>query len=90
MSQKTREVGVQMADRFIGFVRGEGWEKEGKITVFSDNGIQSVDEEEYDKSWRKGRGSVLRGVGGERLWQLAEGWQGVREERINNKIRAKL
>jgi len=90
MPQKTREAGVRMADRFIEFVGGEGWGKEGKVTVFSDNGIQSVDEYEYDKNWRKGRGSVLRGVGGERLWHLAEGWQGVREERINNKIRARL
>lgn len=81
---------MQMTDRFIEFVRGEGLGKEVKVTVFSDNGVQSVDEEEYDKNWREGRGSVLRGVGGERLWQLAEGWQGVREERINNKIRARL
>ena len=42
--------------------------------------VRRMGSEAYDEEFRKGRGRVLRGIEGERLWRLAEGWQGVRGE----------
>jgi hypothetical protein len=76
----SKDVAKAMAEHFIGFVYGEGWTREGKVVVFTDEGVKFVEEGEYERVWREGRGEVLRGIGGERLWRLAEGWQGVRSE----------
>jgi hypothetical protein len=79
-----------MADHFIGYINGEGWVKDAgavggedvdaKVVVFTNKGVQHVGEKEYDRLYRDGRGEALKGIGGEKLWRLAEGWQGVRPD----------
>ncbi|KAF2874778.1 para-nitrobenzyl esterase [Massariosphaeria phaeospora] len=71
---------LQMADRFVRFVNGEGWAEEGCVVVFEGRGAQEVEVGAYDKRFRGGRGKVLEGIGEERVWGLAEAWQGVRGE----------
>ena len=78
--ERSREVARAMADQFIKFVNGESWVDEGKVVVFTDEGVDVVIEEEYDVLLRGGRGKVLEGIGNESLWRLAEAWQGVRAE----------
>lgn len=86
---KTRKLAQGVADHFIRFVNGDGWCREGEVIVFTNDGVKYLSEEEYDKRYRGGRGKVLESIGAEKLWRLAEGWQGVREEKEEYE-RAKL
>jgi hypothetical protein len=69
-----------MADHFIRYIHGEPWAGQGKVVVFASEGVLEVDEEEYDQKYRDGRGAVLDSIDGDRLWTVAEMWQGVRSE----------
>ncbi|CAI6279739.1 unnamed protein product [Periconia digitata] len=76
------EVAKQMADQWIQFVNGRGWCEEGKVVVVGNDGVLAVNEHEYDVQYRGGRGSVLHGMGAEKLWLIAEAWQGVKKSEI--------
>jgi hypothetical protein len=74
-------------------------EAEGDVvTVFTPNGVQKMSPGQYDRQWRQGRGAVLsRFRDPERLWRVAEEWQGVRPDpeagilsRGDGKVRARL
>ena len=78
--ERNRKIAQEMADHFIKFANGEGWVEEGNVVVFGQDGIVKVDEEKYDQVYRGGRGTVLEGIGAEKLRRLAETWQGVRKE----------
>jgi hypothetical protein len=80
LDSKNQEVAQGMADHFINFVNGQGWAPEGKIVVFGSEGMVEVGEGEYDGLYRGGRGDVLSSIDGEKLWRVAEKWQGVRSE----------
>ena len=84
-----KNIGRQMADRWIGFVNGEGWCKEGCVVVVGNEGVLEVEEAAYDETFRNGRGSLLLSIGAERLWEVAEGWQGVRREERDD-VRGRL
>ncbi|RMZ66765.1 carboxylesterase [Pyrenophora seminiperda CCB06] len=75
-----RMIAKTMQDQFLGFINGEGWAKDGKMVVFGYDGAVEVDEEKYDEMYRKGRGAVLEKIGIQKLWCVAETWQGVRQE----------
>jgi carboxylesterase type B len=75
-----RKVAKAMADHFIGFIYGEQWAGDGKVVVFGVGGVKEIEEGEYDKVYRDGRGAVLDSMDGEKLWRVAEMWQGVRSE----------
>lgn len=77
---KNLEVAQGMADQFINFVNGQAWASEVKVVVFGSEGVVEVDEEEYDGLYRDGRGNTLGSIDGEKLWRVAEMWQGVRRE----------
>jgi hypothetical protein len=85
MDEQRRGVGRQMAERWIRFANGEGWCEEGRIVVISDEGVSDVEEEVYDREFRRGRGIVLVAIGAERLWKVADAWQGVRREDQNSR-----
>jgi hypothetical protein len=87
MDQRRREVGRQMTERWVRFANGEGWCEEGKIVLISDEGVSDVDEEAYDREFRRGRGSVLVAIGADRLWKVADAWQGVRREEQGSRDR---
>ncbi|KAF2730206.1 alpha/beta-hydrolase [Polyplosphaeria fusca] len=89
LSEEQRAVAEQMADQWIGFVNGEGWADDGKAVVFTETGLKQVSEERYDEMYRQGRGKVLLDIGADKLWRLAEAWQGVRADEVD-KITAKL
>jgi carboxylesterase type B len=80
LNAQHRTVAKAMADHFIGFVHGEQWAGDGKVVVFGSDGVKEVEEEGYDKMYRGGRGAVLDSIDGEKLWRVAEMWQGVRSE----------
>ncbi|KAL5121290.1 hypothetical protein ACEQ8H_000758 [Pleosporales sp. CAS-2024a] len=69
-----------MADHFIAYVNGGAWAARGQIVVFGAGGVREVDEGVYDAEYREGRGAVLHGMDADRLWRVAEMWQGVRSE----------
>lgn len=80
LDDRDRILAQGVADQFIGFANGEGWASEGKIVAFGPNGVIEVGEEEYDREYRDGRGGVLESIEAEKLWRVAEMWQGVRSE----------
>lgn len=80
LDRKNRKIAEQIADRFIGFTHGDGWAKEGNIVLFGQNGLLEVNEKEYDEIYRSGRGNVLEDIGAQKLWHVAEAWQGVRKD----------
>ncbi|KAF2830959.1 alpha/beta-hydrolase [Ophiobolus disseminans] len=80
LGDRDRSAAKSMADHFIKFVNGEGWARDGKIVVFGPDGVVEIDEEEYDRLYRDGRGSLLESIGVEKLWKVADTWQGVRSE----------
>jgi carboxylesterase type B len=80
LDEKNRKIAEEMADHFIKYANGEGWAREGKSIVFSGDGIIEVDEAVYDELYRCGRGEILEDIGMNRLWNVAEMWQGVRSE----------
>jgi carboxylesterase type B len=86
LDEKNCKVAQAMADHFIGFANGETWAAEGKIIVFEREGVLEVDEEEYDQVYRKGRGKVLGSIGAEKVWKVADMWQGVRSEDDVNSV----
>jgi carboxylesterase type B len=91
MNEKHRKLAEGMADHFINFINGDGWGKDGYVTVIAENGIENVEEQEYDRRYRGGRGRVLKSIGTQKLWKLAEDWQGVRPEvEAERPLRAKL
>jgi hypothetical protein len=79
-----------MADRFIGFAYGEAWAGDGKVVVFGGDGVVQVDEKEYDRVYRNGRGEVLGSIDAEKVWKVADMWQGVRSEEDEKSEVAKL
>ncbi|KAF2682831.1 para-nitrobenzyl esterase [Lentithecium fluviatile CBS 122367] len=90
LDRKSKEVGKQMADQWIRYVNGDGWCEAGKVLVIGETGVVEVEEAEYDANYRNGRGKVLERIGTERLWRLAEGWQGVRSEEFDKNPKASL
>jgi carboxylesterase type B len=80
LDAQNRRVAQAMADHYIGFAHGEAWAADGKIVVFSEDGVLEVDEENYDRVYRGGRGDVLGSIDAEKVWRVAEMWQGVRSE----------
>ncbi|KAF1840542.1 para-nitrobenzyl esterase [Cucurbitaria berberidis CBS 394.84] len=78
--ERNRKIAQEMADHFINFTNGEGWVENGKVIVFTRDGIAKVDEERYDQEYRGGRGTVMEEIGAEKLRHVAETWQGVRKE----------
>jgi carboxylesterase type B len=80
LDERNRKIAQAMADHFIGFVYGEAWAREGKIVVFGRDGVVEIDEEEYDRVYRNGRGEVLGSIDAEKVWKVADMWQGVRSE----------
>jgi carboxylesterase type B len=80
LDEQNRKLAQSMADYFIGFANGKPWASVGKLVVFGTQGVKEVGEEEYDRLYRQGRGQVLGSIDAERLWKLAEMWQGVRSE----------
>lgn len=69
-----------MADQWITFANGEDWCDVGKVVVIGNEGVVKVDEEAYDDRFRGGRGKVLESIGAQKLWKVAELWQGVRSD----------
>jgi hypothetical protein len=80
LDQRTKDVARQMADQWIRFTNGEGWCEENKVIVIGGVSVEEVDENEYDEQFRSGRGRILEKIGAEKLWKVAEEWQGVRSE----------
>lgn len=80
LDEKNRKAAQAMADHFIKFANGEAWASNGKLILFGSDGVQELDEKEYDREYREGRGQVLASIDAEKLWKLAEMWQGVRSE----------
>ncbi|KAH5122427.1 hypothetical protein HBI73_103660 [Parastagonospora nodorum] len=80
LSEQHRQLSQAMADQFLRYIHGEPWAARGKVVVFANEGLIEVDEEEYDWKYRDGRGAVLDGIDGDRLWKVADMWQGVRSE----------
>lgn len=80
LSEQNQRVAQGMADHFLKYTHGEPWAGQGKLVVFASEGVLEVDEEEYDRKYRDGRGAVLDGIDGDRLWKVADMWQGVRSE----------
>jgi len=84
-------VARDMSDKWIRFINGESWCEGGKVVVIEKNGVLSVDEDKYDMEYRGGRVSVLQEIDADKLWKLAEEWQGVRSERSQeNGVKNKL
>ncbi|KAF2850786.1 para-nitrobenzyl esterase [Plenodomus tracheiphilus IPT5] len=77
---KNRRLAENVADHFIKFANGEGWVNEDKVVVFGRDGVSKINEEDYDRVYRSGRGAILERIGRQNLWYLAEMWQGVRRE----------
>jgi len=80
LSERNRRVAQGMADHFIRYIHGEPWAAGGKVVVFASEGVLELGGEEYDQKYRDGRGAVLDGIDGDRLWKVADMWQGVRSE----------
>ncbi|KAI8940077.1 hypothetical protein NX059_003796 [Plenodomus lindquistii] len=80
LDKHNRKLAEDMADHFIQFANGEGWVEEGKLVVFDHDGIKQISEKDYDQMYRNGRGAILEKIGRQKLWYVAEMWQGVREE----------
>ena len=87
LDESKKGVAKQMADQWIRFANGEGWCEEGKLVVIGNSGVISVEEKEYDVTYRKGRGKILDRIGTERLWTISEAWQGVKRVEI---VKSKL
>ncbi|PVI02476.1 para-nitrobenzyl esterase [Periconia macrospinosa] len=79
LDETRKETAKQMRDQWIRFANGKGWCEAGTVVVIGDGGVVMVDEKEYDDRYRGGRGKVLESIGAERLWAVAEAWQGVRK-----------
>ncbi|KAI4673219.1 uncharacterized protein J4E88_008831 [Alternaria novae-zelandiae] len=79
-SDGDRRIAGAIQDQFIRYIHGEGWVEDGKMLVFDKDGSTVVDDERYDEMYRKRRGSLLEKIGMEKLWRVAEMWQGVRQE----------
>lgn len=77
-----QRLALRMADKFISFVSGESWASEGHLVVFGPSDVEEVAEEVYDAKYRKERGNVLQSIDANKLWLLAEAWQGVRKEEV--------
>ena len=79
-SDGDRRIARAMQDQFIRYIHGEGWVEDGNMLVFDKDGTTVIDDERYDEMYRKRRGSLLEKIEMERLWRVAEMWQGVRQE----------
>ncbi|KNG46545.1 para-nitrobenzyl esterase [Stemphylium lycopersici] len=78
--EHNRGIARAMQDQFIKYAHGDGWVEDGKVLVFDSNGVVIVDQERYDATYRSGRGNVLEKIGMQKLWNVAEMWQNVRQE----------
>ena len=78
--EHNRGIARAVQDRFLRLATGERWADDGKAVVFERAGVAEVDEELYDAKYRGERGAVLRAIGMEKLWRVAEMWQNVRSE----------
>jgi carboxylesterase type B len=85
LDERNRMIAQAMADHFIGFAHGEAWAGEGMVVVFGSEGVVELDEKEYDREYRSGRGEMLGSIDAEKLWRVADMWQGVRSEEDENK-----
>ncbi|KAF2199956.1 alpha/beta-hydrolase [Delitschia confertaspora ATCC 74209] len=72
-------VGAKMQELWLRFANGEGW-PETVIVATEDGGVEEVNEEKYEKRFKYGRGKMLREIGWERCFLIAEELQGVRGE----------
>jgi carboxylesterase type B len=79
-SNNDRRIARAMQDQFIKYIHGEGWVENGMMLVFDKNGMSEVDDNKYDEKYRSGRGSLLEKIGMQKLWRVADMWQGVRQE----------
>jgi len=82
LDEESRALAQGMTDRFIAYANGQGWCGAGRVVVFGPKGVEEVDAGVYDKVWRGGRGEVLMRIGAEKMWKLAEMWQGVLSEDV--------
>jgi carboxylesterase type B len=89
LDERNRRIAESFADRFIGFAHGYGWCKSGKVVVVGSEGVVEVDESSYDRVYRDGRGAVLESLGADKVWAIAEMWQGVPSE-DEEKVVAKM
>ncbi|KAF2025247.1 alpha/beta-hydrolase [Setomelanomma holmii] len=80
LSESNRKIAESFADRFIDLANGHGWCRKGKAVVFGEDGVVEVDEDEYDRVYRHGRGTLLDSIGAEKVWRVAEMWQGILSE----------
>ncbi|KAF1912495.1 Alpha/Beta hydrolase protein [Ampelomyces quisqualis] len=90
LDAKHRYVAQGMAEHFIKFVNGHPWASQDKLVVFGSEGVIEVNESEYDRLYRQGRGDVLSSIDYEKLWRVAEMWQGVRSEDEESRYAWKL
>lgn len=80
LDEKSRGVATQMTDHWIKFTNGEQWAQVGEVVLVEEKGVVAVDEREYEAKYRNGSGQVLEEIGWDRLWTVAEAWQGVRPD----------
>jgi hypothetical protein len=59
------------------------------VVVVGSEGVVEVDESSYDRVYRDGRGAVLESLGADKVWAIAEMWQGVPSE-DEEKVAAKM
>lgn len=90
LDEATNKAGTQMTDQWIKFVSGEPWSRPGKISVIGVSGIVQMDEEQYDREYRRGNGKVILDLGLDKCFRVAEDWQGVRPEIEENGTNGKL
>lgn len=90
LDESSRRVATQMTDQWIAFTNGEPWCEVGKLVVIGADGLVKVEEREYDAAYRAGSAKLLMGLGPDRLWRVAEAWQGVRAEQREDVARGKL
>ncbi|KAF1975328.1 alpha/beta-hydrolase [Bimuria novae-zelandiae CBS 107.79] len=90
LDEKSKVVGTQMMDQWLRYTDGEPWCEAGKVVFIGADGLGEVDEEEYDDKFRAGTGKMLWALGTDRLWKVAEAWQGVRPEELKDRTRGRL
>ena len=71
---------MQMTDKWIEFTNGEPWSEVGTVVVIGEEGVVTADEREYEAKFRNGSAGVLEEIGWDKLWTVAEAWQGVRPD----------
>ncbi|KAF1959036.1 alpha/beta-hydrolase [Byssothecium circinans] len=90
MDEKTKKAAIDMEDQWIRFANNEEWSKEDELVVIGSEGVEVVDEKEYDLKFRDGRGEILKSIEADKLWKIADAWQGVRSEERLETGKAKM